>query len=59
MKKKVFREKYNIIDGAGEIIKEGLTIDEIKSIPVEADPVAETVKVKAVKKTTRKKKVEK
>lgn len=36
MKKKVFRELYNMVNGNGEILKEGLTIEEVKEMTKEA-----------------------
>jgi hypothetical protein len=37
MKKKVFRERYNLVNGNGEIVKEGLTIEEIREMVKDAD----------------------
>ena len=55
MKKKVFREKYNMVNGNGEIIKEGLTIDDIHNMKIEKDPMAKELKVKAIKTSVKKK----
>ena len=52
MKKKVFRERYNMVNGNGEIIEEGLTIEDIKDMmPPEEDmfPGAKKIKVEAFK----------
>lgn len=50
MKKKVFREKYNMVNGNGEIIEEGLTIEDIKKIEIAEDKTAGEVKVPAMDK---------
>lgn len=39
MKKKVFRERYNLVNSNGEIVKEGLTIEEVKEMTKNADLV--------------------
>lgn len=36
MKKKVFREMYNMVNGDGNVVKENLTIEEVKEIVKEA-----------------------
>lgn len=47
MKKKVFRERYNLVNGNGEVVKEGLTIEEVKEMIKDAQPEAKNaVKVK-------------
>lgn len=48
MKKKVFREKYNMVNGNGEILKEGLTIEDINKMEVAEDKSANKIKIKAV-----------
>ena len=37
MKKKLFRERYNMVNGNGEILKEGLTIEDIKEMVKDAE----------------------
>lgn len=49
MKKKVFRERYNIVNGNGEILKEGLTIEDINKMEITEDETANKVEIKAVK----------
>lgn len=48
MKKKVFREKYNMVNGNGEILKEGLTIEDINKMEAAEDKSANKIKIKAV-----------
>lgn len=48
MKKKVFRERYNMVNGNGEIIEEGLTIEDIKKIEIAEDKTAGEVKIPAM-----------
>lgn len=48
MKKKVFRERYNMVNGNGEILKEGLTIEDISKIEIVEDPKAGKVKIPAL-----------
>lgn len=48
MKKKVFRERYNVVNGNGEILKEGLTIEDINKMEVAEDKSANKIKIKAV-----------
>ena len=43
MKKKVFKEKYSMINGNGEVLKEGLTIEDIKNMKYEEDKNAKTI----------------
>lgn len=49
MKKKVFRTKYNMVNGNGEVIKEGLTIEDINKMECATDTNSKVLKVKAVK----------
>lgn len=49
MKKKVFRERYNMVNGNGEILKEGLTIEDINKMEIAEDETANKVEIKAVK----------
>ncbi len=49
MKKKVFRERYNMVNGNGEILKEGLTIENINKMEITEDETANKVEIKAVK----------
>lgn len=49
MKKKVFRERYNMVNGNGEILKEGLTIEDINKMEITEDETANKVEIKAVK----------
>lgn len=57
MKKKVFRERYNMVNGNGEILKEGVTIEDINKMEITEDETANKVEIKAVKKRGRKKSV--
>ena len=36
MKKKVFREMYNMVNGDGNVVKQNLTVEEVKEIVKEA-----------------------
>ena len=51
MKKKLFRERrYNMVNGEGTVLKENLTIEDIKKMKVEKEPKnAKLVKIEAVK----------
>lgn len=48
MKKRLFRERYNMVNGEGEIVKENLTIEEVKEITKDAAEI-ETPNVAEVK----------
>lgn len=54
MKKKVFREKYNMVNRNGEVIKEGLTKEDIKNMEVAEDETANKIEVKAIKRGRKK-----
>lgn len=47
MKKKIYRERYNMINGLGEVIA---TVD-LKDIKLKEDANAKTVKIKGIRKT--------
>lgn len=54
MKKKLFRERYNMVNGNGEILKEGLTIEDINKMEITEDEGANKVEIKAVKRGRKK-----
>ena len=51
MKKKVFRERYNIVNGEGKVLKEEISIEDMNKIEIIEDKNANTIKIE--KKTTK------
>lgn len=55
MKKRIYKEKYNMVNGDGEVLKEGLTIDDIKNMKLEEPSAAKKIKIpKIIKKKSEK-----
>lgn len=52
MKKKLYRERYNMVNGERNTLKKELTVEDIKQIKLKEDKKAGTVKVKKI--TTKK-----
>ena len=48
MKKRVFRERYNMVNGNGEILKEGLTVEDISKMKIAEDENAGTINISKV-----------